>query len=175
MPFKPVGDVIIPLDHYPHLPGWFTLRQALAELKSARYEVGEGEIASPSSALVFDEAYRLLGQLRYRDIMRGIVPHRLVDHDLQPGRTDDSARPDGDWSKLSFDDMVKSLRERSECEVNEVMRPIVTTLEFDDPLMKAVSAFVEHDLSLIPVLKDGKVVGVLDTLCVAHELARQIL
>ena len=29
MAFKRVGDVMIPLDEYPHLPHWFTLRQAL--------------------------------------------------------------------------------------------------------------------------------------------------
>ena len=81
MAFKSVGEIMIPLDDYPHLPHWFTLRQALAEMEGAQYDVGgEGQVASPRSALVFDEAYRLLGQLRRRDIFRGLGPHYLT-HD----------------------------------------------------------------------------------------------
>jgi len=175
MPFKRVGEIIIPLDRYPHLPHWFTLRQALAELRSAQYEVGEDKIASPRSALVFDEAYRLLGQLRHRDIMRGVMPRQLASEELHLGHLDISMRPDPELSGLSFDSTVKSIREQSERKVSEVMQPIVATLDVDDPLIKAVTEFVEQDLSLIPVLKDGKVVGVVNTLCVSHEIAQHIL
>ena len=70
---------------------------------------------------------------------------------------------------------VKRIREQSERKVSEVMQPIVTTLEFDDPLMKALSEFIGHDLALAPVLRKGKVVGIVNTLCVAHELAQHIL
>jgi CBS-domain-containing membrane protein len=175
MSFKRVGDIMIRLEEYPHLPHWFTLRQALAELKGAQYEVGEGQVASPRSALVFDEEYRLLGLLRRRDIMRGIVPRYLASEKLHFKAQDITVRPDPDLWALSFDKTIKALREQSECKVSEVMQPIVTTLHVEDPLMKAVSQFVEHDTSLIPVLRDGKVAGVVNTVCVCHELAQLIL
>ena len=41
--------------------------------------------------------------------------------------------------------------------------------------MKALLGFVEHDLSLIPVLRDGKVAGVVNTVGVFHELEQLIL
>jgi CBS-domain-containing membrane protein len=174
MPFKRVGDIMIPLDEYPHLPHWFTLRQALAELKGAQYKVG-GQVASPRSALVFDEAYRLLGQLRRRDILRGIEPRYLSNDKLHIKFQDIEVRPDPDLWELSFDKTIKALRERSERKISEVMQPIVTTLEFEDPLMKAVFGFVEHDLSLIPVMRDDKVVGVVNTVGLFHELQQLIL
>lgn len=175
MRFKCVGDIMIPLDEYPHLPHWFTLRQALAEMAGVQLRVGEGQVASPRNALVFDEAYRLLGLIRRRDIMRGIEPRYLTSEKLHLHFQDISMHPDPGLSELSYDKMVKTIRERSEQKVSEFMQPIVTTLNFDDPLMKAVLAFVEHDLSLIPVLRNGKVAGVVNTIRVCHELAQVIL
>jgi CBS-domain-containing membrane protein len=175
MAFKRVGDIMIPLDEYPHLPHWFTLRQALADIEGAQYEVGAGQVASPRSALIFDEAYRLLGQIRRRDILRGLGPRHFSDGKLHVKYQDLSMKPDPDLWQLSYDETVETLREQSEQKVSELMQPIVITLEFDDPLMKAVSAFVEHDLALIPVLRDGKVAGVVNTVCVCHELAKLIL
>jgi CBS-domain-containing membrane protein len=175
MAFKCVGQIMIPLDEYPHLPHWFTLRQALAELEQSQLIVGEGRIASPRSALIFDEAYRLLGQLRRRDIMRGMGPRHLASEKLHLHFQEISMHPDPNLSDLSFDKTIKTLREQSERKVSEVMQPIVTTLEYEDPLMKAVSKFVEHNLSLIPVLRDGKVAGVVNTVVVCHELAKLLL
>jgi CBS domain-containing protein len=175
MPFKRVGDIIIPLDVYPHLPHWFTLRQALAELRSAQYEVGEVRISAPRSALVFDEAYRLLGLLRRRDILRAFRPRQLAGEELHLGHQDISMRPDPDLSGLSFDNTIERIREQSERKVSEVMQPIVTTLDYDDPLMKAVTEFVEHNLAVIPIMRNGKVAGVVNTMCVCHELAQHIL
>jgi CBS-domain-containing membrane protein len=175
MAFKHVGDIMIPLGEYPHLPHWFTLRQALADIEGAQYEVGGGQISSPRTALIFDEAYRLLGQIRRRDILRGMGPRHLSNGDLHHKYQDISMRPDPDLWELSYDQTVETLNKQSEQKVCDLMQPIVTTLEYEDPLMKAVSAFVEHDLSLIPVLRDGKVAGVVNTVCVCHELAKIIL
>jgi CBS-domain-containing membrane protein len=175
MAFKRVGDIMILLDKYPHLPHWFTIRQALADIEGAQYEVGAGQISSPRTALVFDEAYRLLGQIRRRDILRGMGPCPIAKKDLHIKDQDISMRPDPDLWELSYDKTLETLLEQSEQKVSELMQPIVVTLEFDDPLMKAVSVFIEHDLALIPVLRDGQVVGVVNTVCVCHELAKIIL
>ena len=174
MAFKRVGDIMIPLDDYPHLPHWFTLRQALAELKGAQYKVGS-QVAAPRSALVFDEAYRLLGHLRRRDILRGMEPRYLSNDKLHLKFQDIEMRPDPDLWELSFDQTVKALRERSERKISEVMQPIVTTMKFEDSLMKALLGFVEYDLSLIPVLRDGKVAGVVNTVSLFQELEQLIL
>lgn len=174
MPFKRVGDIMIPLDNYPHLPHWFTLRQALAELKGAQYKVGS-QVGAPRRALVFDEAYRLVGQLRRRDILRGMEPRYLSKDRLHVKFQEIEVRPDPDLFELSFDQTVKGLRERSERKISEVMQPIEATLEFEDTWIKAVVGFVEHDLSLIPVMRDGKVAGVVNTVGLFHELERLIL
>jgi CBS domain-containing protein len=176
MSFKRVGEIMIPLDEYPHLPHWFTLRQALAEMEGAQYDVGAGgQVASPRSALVFDEAYRLLGQLRRRDIFRGLGPRFLGDKKLHLKGLDVQVDVDPNLLELSFDNMIQQIVEKSELKVSEVMQPIDTTLDFDDTIIKAMNEFVEHEISLLPVLREGKVAGVVNTVCVAHELAKLIL
>jgi len=40
METKRAGDIMIPLDEYPHIPYWFTLRQATSELDKSEVEIG---------------------------------------------------------------------------------------------------------------------------------------
>ena len=176
MAFKRVGDIMIPLDDYPHLPHWFTLRQALAELEGAQYEVGVGgQVASPRSALVFDEAYRLLGQLRRRDMFRGLGPRYLAEKKVHIKGQDFEVEADPNLLELSYDRQIKKILEQSEVKVSEVMQSIDTTLDFEDSILKAMAEFVEHEISLIPVLREGKVAGIVNTVVVAHELGQLIL
>ena len=76
MATKRAGDVMIPLEKYPHIPHWFTIRQAVAEMKKSVLEIG-GQKSLPRSLLVFDEKYHLLGTVRRRDILRGLEPKFL--------------------------------------------------------------------------------------------------
>jgi len=70
MAFKEAGDFMIPLDEYPHIPYWFSLRQTIAELENAELDI-EGKKSLPRWVLVFDEKYQLMGTVRRRDILRG--------------------------------------------------------------------------------------------------------
>ena len=76
METKRASDLMIPLSDYPHMPYWFTLRQAMATLRSSRIEV-DGKVSLPRAFLVFNEAYELLGVVRRRDILRGLEPQFL--------------------------------------------------------------------------------------------------
>ncbi len=70
MPYsKKIKDLMIPLEDYPHIPYWFTLRQAMAIVREAAIKF-EGSF-EPRAVLVFDEKYQLMGMLTLRDIMRG--------------------------------------------------------------------------------------------------------
>ncbi len=39
------------------------------------------------------------------------------------------------------------------------MKPLAQAVEFDDSLAKVFGLLVQHDISLIPVLRGGKAVG----------------
>jgi CBS-domain-containing membrane protein len=165
---------MIPLDQYPHLPYWFTLRQAMAELMHSQIDTG-GRKSMPRVVLVFDETYQLLGTVRRRDILRGLEPPFLTG-DKEVGEHGMFDIPvDPSLSELSYDKSVKTMREHAERPVSEVMQPIVATINREDHLVGALAAFVEHDINLLPVLEDGKVVGVLRTIGVFNAIAELIL
>src|SRR5574340_1007771 len=76
MPYeKKVKDLMIPLEDYPHIPYWFTLRQAMAIVREAAIKF-EGQF-EPRAVLVFDEKYQLMGILTLRDIITGLEPKFL--------------------------------------------------------------------------------------------------
>ena len=66
------GDIMIPLDKYPHIPYWFSVREAIAIVYHSELEINNR--TSPArAALVFNEEYNLLGVVRRRDILSGLV------------------------------------------------------------------------------------------------------
>ena len=77
---KKVKDLMIPLEDYPHIPYWFTLRQAMAIVREAAVKF-EGAF-EPRAVLVFDEKYQLMGILTLRDMIKGLEPKFLQETSL---------------------------------------------------------------------------------------------
>ena len=169
-----VRDIMIPLDNYPHIPYWFTLRQAMVEMQNFQLDIN-GKKSLPRLVLVFDEAYQLLGTARRRDIMRGLEPPFLVSKTRKYRMKIFDIDPDPNLAELSYGKVLESIRKQAERPISDVMQPISATIDHADHLMHAVSAFVEHDISLLPVLKDDRVVGVVRTVGVFNELAKLVL
>lgn len=169
---KRASDVMIPLENYPHMPYWFTLRQAMAEMESSQLEV-DGRKSLPRGVLVFDERYQLLGMVGRRDILRGLEPDFMAPGVHQKELYDVAV--DTNLSELSFDRIATRLRERAERPVSDVMVPVRVTVQADDHFIKVVHEMTRNDLSFIPVLRGGKVVGVVRTVELFAEIARLIL
>lgn len=169
---KRASDVMIPLENYPHIPYWFTLRQAMAEMESSQLEF-EGRKSLPRGVLVFDERYQLLGMVRRRDILRGLEPDFMAPahHQKQPF----DVVVDANLSELSFDRMATGLRERAERPVSDVMIPVKVTVQAEDHFIKVVHEMTRNNLSFIPVLQGGRVVGVVRTVELFAEIARLVL
>ena len=55
------------------------------------------------------------------------------------------------------------------------MQPIKVTVQHDDHLMTIIAAMVDNDLSMIPVLEDGSVVGVVRSVDVLDEVSKLVL
>jgi predicted transcriptional regulator len=51
------------------------------------------------------------------------------------------------------------------------MIPIKVTIDHDDHIMKAIYELVDQNISLLPVLKDDNVVGVVRSVDVLNEIA----
>jgi CBS domain-containing protein len=174
MEAKRAGDIMIPLDRYPHIPHWFTLRQAIAELRASEIEV-QGRKSLPRAVLVFNKTYELLGIVRRRDILRGLQPTFMTGEGVEYRRQLFEVDVDPNLSDLSSERIVHGIREQAERPVSDIMLPITVALDANDNIMTVIYDMVKHDLSLVPVLRDGRVVGVVRSVDVLHELSDIVL
>lgn len=168
-------DVLIPLDKYPHLPYWFTLKQAIAEMEGAQLEIN-GRISLPRMILIFDEKYQLMGMARRRDILKGLEPRFLRDKPIQYRKKLWDVQVDPELSEFSYSKVVEDMVHlAAETPISEVMLPIAATVEYNDHIVRIVYEMNKHNLSMLPVLKDGKVVGVVRSVDIFHEVAKVVL
>ncbi len=167
-------DIMIPLERYPHIPYWFTLRQAMAEMEHALLDV-DGRVSMPRFILIFDEQYQLMGLARRRDILKGLEPEFLLDKSIDERRL--LFNPDknpNDW-EYPLDKVVDATQKRGERAISEVMRPIDVTADYRDHVFQIIYDMNVNEVSLLPVLKDGSVVGVVRTVDVFHEVSQFML
>jgi predicted transcriptional regulator len=168
------GDIMIPLDKYPHIPYWFTLRQAMAELEKSEFDINQQK-SLPRMVLIFDEQYRLMGLVRRRDILRGLEPKFLLGQPLEYRKKLFDVKVDPNLSVMAFDQVIEGIRERAERPVSQVMRSIAATVDFEDHLIKVIYEMVDNNISILPVLQDNKVAGVVRTVEVFQQISEIIL
>lgn len=152
MPYdKKVKDLMIPLEDYPHIPYWFTLRQAMAIIREATLKFEA--TFEPRAVLVFDEKYQLMGMLTLRDIIKGLEPRFLRETEL--------IKADPSLLVLTKDFFGPGLREASQKPVSEVMSPIKVTVEGEAPIAKALFLMIKENVGLMPVMMNNKVAGMI--------------
>jgi len=148
---KKVKDLMIPLEDYPHIPYWFSLRQAMAIVREAAIKF-EGSF-EPRAVLVFDEKYQLMGILTLRDIIKGLEPRFLHETAL--------VKADPSLTVMIGDLFGPGLKEASQKPVSEVMSPIKVTIQGNDPIVKAIFLMIKENVGLMPVIQDNKVAGMI--------------
>lgn len=148
---KKVKDLMIPLEDYPHIPCWLTLRQAMAFFREAAIKLGGS--FEPKAVLVFDEKYQPMGMLTLRDIVKGLEP-RVME---VPGL----AEADPNLTALIGDLFGPGMREASQKTVGEVMSPIKVTIHGKDPIAKAIFLMIQEHVGLLAVIQDSKVAGII--------------
>ena len=166
MPYqKTAKDLMIPLEEYPHIPYWFTLRQAMAIIREAAVKF-EGSF-EPRAVLVFDEKYQLMGILTLRDIITGLEPKFLQETSL--------IKMDPSLTVLLGDFLGPKMKEQSQRAVSEAMSPIKVTVNAEDPITKPLYLMVKENIGLIPVIQGGKVVGMLRLSDLFGEISKIVL
>ena len=170
METRTVEKIMVPIDQYPHVPESMTLYEAIRVLGQYQIRNRDGQISSPRVLLVTDKDGQFVGILRRRDILRGLEPAFLIGGKVPHQRTAFDVQVDFDLSELSHDKMASGILRRARQFVHEVMMPIAATINHDDHLMKAMNEIVQCNTSILPVLKEGKVIGIVRTIDVMHEV-----
>jgi len=167
---KTVQSLMQDVFDFPHIPYWFTIRQAMGIVKKSLLS-GE-KCHHPMALLVFDEKYNLMGTISLKDLLKGIEPKFMQS-------TSKAQWPDPDESGLShiWDSLFDTeSREAAERPVSEIMVPAKFFVKPEDPVTKAAYLMVHNDLVLLPVLEDKKkFVGLVRMIEVFDELSSAIV
>ena len=162
---KKVKDLMIPLEDYPHIPYWFSLRQAMAIVRETAIKY-EGQF-EPRAVLVFDEKYQLVGIMTLRDIIRGLEPRFMQETGL--------IKADPNLALLMGDLFGPGLKEASQKPVSEVMSSIKVTVQGNEPLAKAIFLMIKENVGMMPVIQDSKVAGMIRLSDLLKEISDMVL
>ena len=147
--------MIIPLNEYPHMPYWGTLSEAIVQFNAA-YEIGHHAV------LVFDEAYKFVGILLQKDVLKGLEPKFAQHYE--------------DGVPVFWDELLQTGSEKRLAQpVKAVMSEIKVTIDINDSILKASHIMLQEDSDLLPVMAGDKLVGVLRMDELFHELTRTVL
>lgn len=167
---KVVKDVMIDVFEYPHVPYWFTIRQAIGIVRVSF--ISNKKYTDPMAILIFDEKYNLLGTLTLKDILRGLEPSFMKPISKAQVHPEDESGLSVIWDSL-FNSESKQAAERP---VSEVMVPAKFFVQPGDPITKAAYLMIHNDLVLLPVLEDKKkFVGLVRMIEVFDELSNALI
>jgi CBS domain-containing protein len=168
---KLVKELMIDAFEYPHMPYWFTIRQAAGIMRKT--VIDAQKCIHPQMILVFDEKYNLIGTLTIRDILRGLVPCLLA-----PGSAANAEVTPAEEKAIAD---VKAglsrdeLKKLSEKPISEIMKPVSVSVSLEDSIARAAFLMECRNIQVLPVLENKKLVGIVRMMEVFQEVSRSIL
>ncbi len=166
---RTVGSLKIDIFSYPHMPYWFTLRQAIEMMKQAMSDPARRY--HPLAVLVFDQRYSLMGTVTLREIIRGLEPKFLLPAAAAQGYNETRESLALIWGSM----LTEQSRELSERPVVEIMVPVMGHVTSSDPVTMAAYLMIHQDVPLIPVIDDGAISGIVRITDIFEEIALTVL
>ncbi len=170
---KTAEEIMIPLYKYPNIPKWFTIRQAIQLIQHFTINAN-GKSSLPRSVLVTDEENQVVGMIRRRDILRSLEPRGFFGRHVQHPRMFPDIEPDLNLVEAVFDHFWTKCLKQAEEPIEKYMTPIEHTVNYNDHLMKIIYMIDITGMSLLPVVKDNEIIGVIRTVEVLSEIAKML-
>lgn len=166
-------DLMVPLDKYPSVTTDCSLKEAAHVLSDFHIDM-HGSVSMPRILLVMDEQDHLRGLVRRRDILRGLAPSFLVASFSDHPETLFDVEVDPNLTEMLSDRAPEKLRAQAETPVVDIAEHIPATVDAEDPLIRVIREMIRHDQSMLPVLEDDHVIGVVRTVEVLEAVARMV-
>jgi len=136
---KVVKDLMIDVFEYPHVPYWFTVKQAIMVIKKSL--IGTEKCFHPLAVLVFDEKYNILGTLTLKDILKGLESKEKAERPVSEVMTQAKVfvEPDDPTSKAADLMLANDLVLLPVVENKKKFVGVVRMIEIFDELTSAIS------------------------------------
>ena len=169
---RKVGDLMVEITEYPHIPYWMTVREAIFLIRST-YDKKSG-LGIHRMVLVFDEKYQLLGVLTPKRLLVGLESNFLRKDEKSPYQGLTDANQAG-LSTLLEGTFSEGCKEEAKKPVSEVMMPVEAKVDMNDSIATAAFIMIQADVDLIPVMDGDTVKGVLRMSDVFNELTEIVV
>lgn len=178
---KRVKDIMIPIEEYDTIGINHALCDALTILKR-NYEGEKVDATGKTHKTLFvkDDSGKIVGKINMFDLIRGLVPEAVKKPELSrafysvfSSRALEVADEVGDiqthfkWMHSTFFDLVK---QEAHKKVNEIMSPVHMALGENDTINNAIFIMFKENIHQPLVVKEGKIIGVVDLMVVFSEL-----
>jgi cytidylate kinase/CBS domain-containing protein len=161
---KTAADVMLPINAYPFIHKWISIKEAFAALATSTVKLHDGHVFRPRYILVHDEMEQLVGVVARRSLLRGLTP-QLKELErtwekieaMGAGFAQMSYPMTFRWVSLFGSAALAAAKEP----VETVMSPIRCTVRPDDDLSAVVATMLQFAVDLVPVVAERKPVGVI--------------
>jgi CBS domain-containing protein len=178
---KTIKDIMVPIEEYDTVGVEDHLCDALSILKRNH----ENKKASTTerfheTLMVIDDAGEIIGTLTVYSLIKGLVPEEAKKpeagrafHRMLTSRARDVAKDVAEfqkqyhWLHSSFVDLVK---QEAHKKVKDIMAPARPILGEDDTINKALYMMLKEDVRQPLVLREGRIVGVINLMEILNEL-----
>ena len=99
---------------------------------------------------------KVVGVITRTDILNAIDPHSRIIKDIDLLSLVTASLKDN-----SFDNMKRSINKTMKMRVGKFMKKEVIVINYDEDLYNAARIINEKDISMLPVVKDEKLIGIL--------------
>ena len=127
--------------------------------------------AGVSGLPVTDRAGSLVGIVSRSDVVRRLAMEQSMGEWISDSYRDDA---DEDWPQKSADEIGRMVGERMERHrVLDIMRSEIVSAEPDEPVREVARRMLEHRVHRVPVLEDGRLVGLLSSMDLVRIVAEE--
>lgn len=166
---KRVRDILVPIADFPRVERDATVREAYS-LLHRQHASGGWRFRH---MLVFDAGNAVVGVLSLQDLLRALMPD-YIKASLHP-RLQVPTDADASLSLLWQEAFAEYCRTGAERPVSSCMTEIRFTVTADDPVTRAAYLMIAHHVHMLPVLEDGRVIGVVRIVDVFNQAAGEVL
>jgi CBS domain-containing protein len=178
---KKVKDIMVPIEEYHTLDQHAELRVALQIVKKDFEDLKAGKINSFHKTLfVTGKNGKIVGKLSMHDFVEGLVPEHAKAPELSRAyysvlssramEVEEEIRDFQqrfEWLHRGFFELVK---QEAGKKVKEVMSSVHPVLKEEDTINHAIYAMFKEKIRRPLVIRDGEIVGVVDSIHIFNEL-----
>jgi CBS domain-containing protein len=167
---KKIRDIMIPVGNRIAISADASFKDAVSLMKKS-FCPEEGKPCTGYSTLMVYDNNILVGLLTLDDLLKAIEPQYLT------GKTYRGWSIDTAWSIPVFWEGLFSDRtyEAIDKKVRDIMNPADFRLDADDTLIKAVYGMGKQKIYILPVMEEGRVIGMVRSIELFREICEFVL